>query len=758
MKNYIHHITFVVLSVSLSVLTFSVFFVESPKILAEAPSISATAKGPNQINLTWSQAASPGYGYIVEVQSGGDTRYSSWTEYKPIPNASGYSGDPSGTHIYNLPVNGVPTWVTESQYIDPQDNSATQFIVSGLKPNTTYNFRVRAYSGISSVSYSAYSNTSSATTNNYSVFYVSTSGSDSNDGSQGRPWKTLSYAASRLSCGQVLLVSGGSYAGDYINMTQNCTPTNKVVVEAMPGETPVISSPPGDSSGITINGSSIVIDGLSVRPSNAQYQVYVSGNKNVLFNIETQGGWGVHLVYANNSLVYRNYLHDAGSVSNGDGGFVLTLEASTNNIIWSNHLTRGAHDVSLCKGGCTNSKWLNNIMDGGWGMGFEAIEQSTGNLVEGNIIWHTQRILSFYKPGIEISSANNTVRRNQISGGASAAIEISALYGGDSVQNTFVYNNTFANNGSCLFGSNNDGGGLGDSAYSGVSYYNNICVGFSGTAMDVYRAIPNISNNVILSQSGDVNERNIIWKHGTPGSTEYPVSVAEANTRYSSAFSGNITNQVVFASESLGDFHVLSSGLSSYGAFPSMSFSVGTVLPETPITLPTILPTPTPTPIIVVTPTPTQVAVTPQPTQASSQTSSSGSSVSYYPQGQTQGTYLPPNTIDVSKATYTKYEAIPVTPYSASTSAAAIAAKNVKPIVLSRTLSFGMKGVDVSLLQAYLTATGYLEVGNITGYFGNLTRAAVKKYQCVNLSICSGNESTTGYGIVGRMTRAALAK
>src|SRR5438067_597928 len=54
------------------------------------PAIAATAKGPNQINLTWQAVSNPGYGYLVEIQSPADSRYSSWKELRPIPLAAGY--------------------------------------------------------------------------------------------------------------------------------------------------------------------------------------------------------------------------------------------------------------------------------------------------------------------------------------------------------------------------------------------------------------------------------------------------------------------------------------------------------------------------------------------------------------------------------------------------------------------------------------------------------------------------------------------
>ena len=71
----------------------------------------------------------------------------------------------------------------------------------------------------------------------------------------------------------------------------------------------------------------------------------------------------------------------------------------------------------------------------------------------------------------------------------------------------------------------------------------------------------------------------------------------------------------------------------------------------------------------------------------------------------------------------------------------------------SRTLTIGLSGSDVSALQGALTTKGYLSTGNATGYFGPLTLAAVKKFQCDNGVVCSG----TSWGVAGPRTQAALA-
>lgn len=76
---------------------------------------------------------------------------------------------------------------------------------------------------------------------------------------------------------------------------------------------------------------------------------------------------------------------------------------------------------------------------------------------------------------------------------------------------------------------------------------------------------------------------------------------------------------------------------------------------------------------------------------------------------------------------------------------------------ISSTLSFGSRGNDVTLLQAFLIQKGLLPQGSATGYFGAQTRLAVQQFQSSQGIVSSGSEATTGFGAVGMRTRAAIA-
>jgi len=77
---------------------------------------------------------------------------------------------------------------------------------------------------------------------------------------------------------------------------------------------------------------------------------------------------------------------------------------------------------------------------------------------------------------------------------------------------------------------------------------------------------------------------------------------------------------------------------------------------------------------------------------------------------------------------------------------------------LTRTLQRGTSGSDVTSLQAFLAGDSRIyPEGTISGYFGPLTEAAVQRFQVRHAIVTSGSPATTGYGVVGPATRAAIA-
>lgn len=80
---------------------------------------------------------------------------------------------------------------------------------------------------------------------------------------------------------------------------------------------------------------------------------------------------------------------------------------------------------------------------------------------------------------------------------------------------------------------------------------------------------------------------------------------------------------------------------------------------------------------------------------------------------------------------------------------------------IDRTLQFGSRDStasgQVSELQRFLSDWYDLDPGAyVTGYFGRLTRENVRRFQCERMNICSGDEASTGWGVVGPRTKVAI--
>ena len=84
-------------------------------------------------------------------------------------------------------------------------------------------------------------------------------------------------------------------------------------------------------------------------------------------------------------------------------------------------------------------------------------------------------------------------------------------------------------------------------------------------------------------------------------------------------------------------------------------------------------------------------------------------------------------------------------------------------VTITKTLKTGNDNSEVKDLQKLLNSLGYTisnsgagSPGNETSYYGAKTKEAIKKFQCDNGIVCSGDENSTGYGLVGPGTRAKL--
>src|SRR6185437_4163631 len=64
------------------------------------------------------------------------------------------------------------------------------------------------------------------------TFYVTTSGNDSNPGTQALPWGTIQKAANTMAAGDSVIVGSGNYSGQRATITKSGTSGNPITYQA----------------------------------------------------------------------------------------------------------------------------------------------------------------------------------------------------------------------------------------------------------------------------------------------------------------------------------------------------------------------------------------------------------------------------------------------------------------------------------------------------------------------------------------------
>ena len=215
------------------------------------------------------------------------------------------------------------------------------------------------------------------------TYYVSNSGNNANAGSSAQPFKTITYAYSKVSAGDVIIVKPGVYT-DYtpyagLNFNKNGTATNPITIKSEYKWQAVIDG--GNVSDhiecITLSGNYHIIQGFDIRGA-FECGVWIkgtaTGNKILKNNIHHCGNIGdpssaagqTGLLSDENTdgtQYYSNYIHHNGRFSlnsNLDHGMYLTgdNEVVVNNIVTHN-CAYGIHIAGYST--VSNMKVYNNV-------------------------------------------------------------------------------------------------------------------------------------------------------------------------------------------------------------------------------------------------------------------------------------------------------------------------------------------------------------------------------------------------------------
>jgi len=240
-----------------------------------------------------------------------------------------------------------------------------------------------------------------------SSFYVSTTGNDSNPGTQTTPWRTIQHAADSARAGSTVTVRGGIYEELVsINSSGNAT-DGYITFRSYPGETATLDAehfaPSGRSGVLTIHNHSYVrIEGFEVRNfRTAEHRLSPLGI-NVI-------GSGSHIELLKNNVHHIEQNFDGrdapGRGGNGFGIAVYGTDAKTPIsalVIDGNevhHLKTGSSESLVVNGNVTNFCITHNVVHDNNNIGIDiigfertapepAVDQARDGVVSGNLVYN----------------------------------------------------------------------------------------------------------------------------------------------------------------------------------------------------------------------------------------------------------------------------------------------------------------------------------------------------------------------------------
>jgi hypothetical protein len=239
-----------------------------------------------------------------------------------------------------------------------------------------------------------------------SSFYVSTTGDDSNPGTQMAPWRTVQHAADTARAGSTVNVRGGIYE-ELVSIKASGNATDGYVIfRSYPGETAVLDAehfaPDGRSAILTIHNKSYVrIEGFEIRNyRTAEHRLTPLG-------ISVRGG-GSHIELLKNNVHHIEQTFNGrdapGRGGNGFGIAVYGTDAKTpisELVIDGNevhHLKTGSSESLVVNGNVTNFRITHNVVHDNNNIGIDvigfestapdpAVDQARDGVVSGNLVY-----------------------------------------------------------------------------------------------------------------------------------------------------------------------------------------------------------------------------------------------------------------------------------------------------------------------------------------------------------------------------------
>ena len=237
-------------------------------------------------------------------------------------------------------------------------------------------------------------------------FYVSTTGVDSNPGTQTAPWRTIQHAADTVRAGSTVNVRGGVYQELVIIKASVKATDGFFTFRSYPGETAVLDAehfaPDGRSAIWTIHNKSYVrIEGFEIR----NYRT--AEHRLVPLGISVMGA-GSHIELLKNNVHHIEQTFNGrdapGHGANGFGIAVYGTDAKTpiSELVLDgnevHHLKTGSSESLVVNGNVTNFRITHNVVHDNNNIGIDvigfertapdpAVDQARDGVVSGNLVY-----------------------------------------------------------------------------------------------------------------------------------------------------------------------------------------------------------------------------------------------------------------------------------------------------------------------------------------------------------------------------------
>ncbi len=234
------------------------------------------------------------------------------------------------------------------------------------------------------------------------IYYVATTGSDSNPGSQEEPWLTISHAAKVARAGATVYVMGGVY-NEIVNFPHSGTPPAPITFQSYPGQTAVL-----DGTGLKVSGT----QGLITIAGNRSY-LTISGFE--IRNLTTRSAnavpCGVWITGRGTGIkILNNLIHDITTTArqgNACGLFAYgTSKTPISQLVVSGNelydLKTGESESLTLNGNVMNFQVINNLVHDNYNIGIDIIgyegtgpvgyDEASYGVVSGNTIYNISGI------------------------------------------------------------------------------------------------------------------------------------------------------------------------------------------------------------------------------------------------------------------------------------------------------------------------------------------------------------------------------